>query len=100
MMISCQVPFIKHWKIIEGEYTSAPDLEATWFIDPPYHRSGNLYLHQVNSYTDLSDWCRSRQGQVMVCEQGGATWLPFTPFRSTKVFFNESSMEVLWTRKD
>ena len=26
---------VKHWKIIEGDYTQAPDIPATWFIDPP-----------------------------------------------------------------
>ena len=34
--IAQQVPKIGHWRIIEGDYTLAPDIEATWFVDPPY----------------------------------------------------------------
>lgn len=25
---------IKHWQIINDDYSAAPDIEATWFIDP------------------------------------------------------------------
>ena len=31
-------------------------------------------------YTDVAAWCRERHGQVMVCENDGATWLPFRHF--------------------
>ena len=27
---------VKHWRIVCGDYTEAPDIDATWFIDPPY----------------------------------------------------------------
>lgn len=27
---------VKHWEIINGDYTEAPDIKATWFVDPPY----------------------------------------------------------------
>jgi len=29
------LPKIRHWKLIEGDYFNAPNIEATWFIDPP-----------------------------------------------------------------
>jgi hypothetical protein len=98
-IISRQVLLIKHWKIIEGDYTSVPNLEATWFVDPPYNnRVGKRYPCQVSSYEELSDWCRLRFGQVIVCEQEGAMWLPFKSFRSTKAFKNETSKEVVWEK--
>ena len=28
---------VRDWTIIHGDYTQAPDVQATWFIDPPYH---------------------------------------------------------------
>jgi site-specific DNA-adenine methylase len=37
---------VKHWKIICGDYREAPDIEATWFIDPPYKSDpGTGYEH-------------------------------------------------------
>jgi site-specific DNA-adenine methylase len=33
---------IKHWSIINGDYTEAPNIEATWFIDPPYKGDGGM----------------------------------------------------------
>jgi hypothetical protein len=76
---------IRHWEIIEGDYTNAPDVGATWFIDPPYAVRGSHYKFgsDLIDYDALSDWCRERQGQVMVCENEGADWLPFKPFTIT-----------------
>src|SRR6185436_18084338 len=34
--VASQLHCIRHWRIIEGEYTLAPDVRATWFVDPPY----------------------------------------------------------------
>ena len=31
--------------------------------------------------TPKPQWCRTRQGQVIACENVGATWLPFEPLR-------------------
>jgi hypothetical protein len=42
--VAAQVPRIKHWKIVCGDFTWAPDVEATWFVDPPYQgRAGAHY---------------------------------------------------------
>jgi site-specific DNA-adenine methylase len=55
-------------------------LSATWFIDPPYDNpAGRRYRQQVVDYGRLRDYCLSRKGQVIVCENQGATWLPFEP---------------------
>lgn len=79
-----QLPYIRHWQVIEGDYTQAPDINATWFIDPPYQIEGRKYTYgpKLIDYDALGAWCRTRQGQVMVCENSGATWLPFQPFVS------------------
>lgn len=73
------VPEIKHWEIQFGDYKNLPDIEATWFIDPPYQFGGQHYLVNDIDYLDLSEWCKTRKGQVIVCENTKADWLPFTP---------------------
>lgn len=76
---------IRHWQIIEGDYTYAPDIKATWFIDPPYEKMGYRYMEYKLSYPDLLLWSQSRQGQVIVCENTDATWLPITiPVKSQR----------------
>ena len=84
--IASQLSAIRHWKIITGDYTMSPNVEATWFIDPPYEISGKIYRCGSDDidFHALAEWCKSRKGQVMVCENVGATWLPFTPFMSAK----------------
>lgn len=96
--IATQVEQIRHWQIIEGDYTGAPEVRATWFIDPPYsNRAGSYYIHSAVNYTELADWCRTHSGQVMVCENEGATWAPFETFTTLKAGVNgRGSKEVLW----
>jgi hypothetical protein len=94
---------INHWKIIEGDYSNAPDIEATWFIDPPYQKMGKHYKCSSNDidFEHLGNWSEIRKGQVMVCENEGADWLPFK-FLSNH--YNNStskeSKEVLWYKSD
>src|SRR5690606_17747868 len=85
--IASQVDSIRHWKVICGDYTKCTTRKkATWFIDPPYQRAGAHYRYgsQHIDYDALRDWCRSRNGQVIVCENKGATWLPFQDLADTK----------------
>jgi hypothetical protein len=54
---------IKHWKIICGDYSEAPDIDATWFIDPPYKgESGMGYGYGSNliNYDKLAVWSKRR----------------------------------------
>jgi len=95
--VASQVEYIRHWRVIEGDYTLAPDIEATWFVDPPYEKAGKHYAHSRVDYPVLAEWCRMRRGQVMVCEADGAKWLPFRPFRSFKAMSGRTSEEVLWS---
>lgn len=102
--IARDVTLIKHWTIIEGDYRSAPnDTCATWFIDPPYEQMGRHYRCGSNDidFRNLGEWSQNRLGQIIVCEQEGAQWLPFRPHIILKA--NEGgngkkrSAEVIWT---
>jgi len=100
--LASQVQAIKHWRVIEGDCLSvAPDVEATWFVDPPYQGPvGRRYRFSAVDFPALAAWTRARRGQVIACENEGATWLPFRPWRATKA--NESasggkvSREAIW----
>jgi len=94
-----QVALIKHWQITEGDYTAAPDIEATWFIDPPYQVQGKQYQHAVSDYGALADWCRARRGQVIACESEGADWLPFRPITTVVGASHRKTTEVAWIRE-
>jgi hypothetical protein len=101
--IASQVNAISHWTIVEGDYQQSPDIEATWFIDPPYQDAGSAYKCSARDidFQQLQCWCRSRSGQVMVCENEGANWLPFEPFLTIKGTEGKRrtarSREALWT---
>lgn len=58
-----------------GDYQDLPNVEATWFVDPPYE-GVNGYRHAAIDYAELAIWCRTRKGQLIVCE-GRGDWLPF-----------------------
>lgn len=87
---------IRHWEVRLGDYRDAGDLEATWFMDPPYVNGGAAYGCTPLDYDQLAAYARSRKGQVIVCEGDGATWLPFRHFRKSKTLTGRRS-EVIWT---
>lgn len=82
--IARQVEAIRHWRIVEGSYVDAPDITATWFVDPPYQIAGRAYRYNDVDYEHLATWARARAGLTIVCEATGASWLPFVPFRSIR----------------
>jgi hypothetical protein len=71
---------IRQWRIIEGDYSKAPDVDAHWFIDPPYQQAGYTYRCNHIDYPGLAKWCKQRRGYLQVCENTEANWLPFAPF--------------------
>lgn len=101
--IANQVPRIRHWEIRNHSYESCDiSVEATWFIDPPYQDTGHHYRFGSDTihYDHLADWCRKRSGQVIVCENRGADWLPFRPLGATKTTRKgKESREVIWTNQ-
>lgn len=94
--IASLIPEIKHWKILSGDYRELPDIEATWFIDPPYQKGGQYYKHNLIDYEELANWCKSRRGQVIVCENDVANWLNFTPLVGI-TGQRKKTMETMWT---
>jgi site-specific DNA-adenine methylase len=92
-----QMPAIKHWSAYEGNYTEAANYPATWFVDPPYQNK-KFYRESNIDFKLLAKWCRSRNGQVIVCEQNGASWLPFNHQIKIKSLKSHWSQEVWWER--
>ena len=108
--VAHQVEFIRHWKVIEGDYTAAPSITATWFVDSPYQVAGSRsvkpgargrvrYPHGGDAidYKALGRWCLDRTGQVIACENVGADWLPFVPFADVaSTVPGGRSQEAVW----
>lgn len=91
---------IKHWKIVLGEYFDAPDMTATWFVDPPYQFGGHKYPmgSKKIDYVHLKGWIESRNGQAIACENTKATWMDFNILRKqTGVKF--TTTEAIWTNE-
>jgi len=90
---------IRHWKITLGDYGLAKNEEATWFIDPPYIVNGKYYKFgsKYLDYNNLSQWCKERKGQVIVCEAEGADWLPFVSLTESRGN-RKIHKEVIWTK--
>ena len=106
--ITRALPRVRTWQIINDTYHNAPNIAATWHIDPPYQPlldyasnqgAGNCYRHSTIDYEHLAQWCQTRQGQTMVCEQQPAAWLPFQPFRRQSSGINTDRLELIWTNK-
>lgn len=89
---------IKHWEIRLGSFGDMENEEATWFIDPPYINGGHKYIESNKriDFTELGNWCKSRNGHVIVCENTKADWLPFNPMVDmTGSMF--TTTEAIWT---
>jgi site-specific DNA-adenine methylase len=101
--IASQVDRIRHWKVYNCSYEDLPGAKsATWFVDPPYQQQGKHYRHGADNidFPALAKWCRSRSGQVIVCENEGADWLPFKALADVKTTRRGSrSAEVVWIRR-
>lgn len=103
--IASQLHAIRHWTITLASYTDIPNEAATWFVDPPYNnKAGKEYPFNNIDYAHLADWCRTRNGQTIVCENEGATWLPFEPFMMAKSNPSKCgkgrSAEAIWTNRN
>jgi len=80
LRLARQVERIRHWKIVEGTWEDAPDIErigmSTRLIRT--RRDGCTFTMVVNR-RELAKWCKRRRGYVQVCESDGAKWLRFEP---------------------
>ncbi|MDE0632533.1 MAG: hypothetical protein OXH73_13615 [Caldilineaceae bacterium] len=94
---------LKNWKIICGDYSESPDVEATWFIDPPYKEApGQGYRHGSDSidYNSLAQWVKRRRGQIICCEGEFGDYLPFKPLLVNKGVAGKKSKELIYYRTD
>lgn len=91
---------IKHWKIICEDYRNLENETATWFIDPPYQFGGHKYPHgnKKIDFPELGTWCKTRSGQVIVCENTKADWLPFYPMVKMHGA-NTNTTEAIWSNE-
>jgi len=65
---------------------------------------GYRYKHNSKSidYNHLSQWCKDREGQVIVCESNDASWLPFRTLYNNIGAVRDGkggrkSVELIWT---
>lgn len=96
--IARDVEGVRQWKVFLGDYTEVCLEDGTWFVDPPYVVKGCYYRYHTVDYANLARWCCTLPGQVIVCEQEGANWLPFHPLRIIKSTKGMSA-EVVYTNK-
>lgn len=100
-VMAANVHKVKHWELLVGDYSIAPDIEATWFIDPPYRESpGEGYAHSSANldYTTLSRWARLRRGQLICCEGPYGDYLPFLPLLTLPGVAGKLSTEKMYHR--
>jgi len=98
-VMATAVSKVKHWQVLCDDYTSAPEVEATWFIDPPYKGDpgmGYAFGSDRLDYDALSDWILQRRGQVIACEGPHGNYLPFAPLRVNMGVAGKQSTEVIW----
>ena len=90
---------IRHWTIYNKDYKDINNIEATWFIDPPYQGNGGKYYRLGNkyiNYNELKEWILNRKGQIIVCENSEANWMDFKPLVNIKGQRHKTK-EVIWT---
>lgn len=89
---------IKHWNIELGTYEDIPNEQATWFIDPPYQFGGEYYWtgNKHIDYSSLAPWCQSREGQIIICENTKANWMPFYPMQELHGSIH-TTVEAIWS---
>lgn len=88
--IASNLEHIRGWTVQHGSYESAPDVDATWFIDPPYVEKGKYYRVPFNRHDELGVWTKTRRGLVIAIEGPNAHWLPFQPLGSFKTSLGRS----------
>jgi site-specific DNA-adenine methylase len=102
-VMAASVHKVKHWSLIEGDYTRVPNIEATWFLDPPYKASpGQGYDHGSSDldYEALANWALERKGQLIFCEGEFGDYLPFRPLLQLAGIAGKRSREVVYYGAD
>jgi site-specific DNA-adenine methylase len=96
--IASQLRYIRHWTIEQKSYEQIENEDATWFIDPPYQQAGKSYKESSKNidFDNLGGWCKERSGEIIVCENLGATWLPFQEFSTLVNSKSKVTHEVVY----
>lgn len=91
---------IKHWKFSCSDYNDIENQLATWYIDPPYQFGGAAYKfsNKKIDFNKLSEWCKIRSGQIIVCENTKATWMDFNPIIKQRGSLYTTT-EAIWTNE-
>lgn len=101
--VAQHVKHIRHWEALCCDYGHLENHEVTWFIDPPYQMLAEHYDASKKcpiDYSRLAQWCKSRRGQVIVCEQDGAKWLPFRHLGQLRTARpTRTCCEAIWTNE-
>jgi hypothetical protein len=89
---------IRHWIIKLDDYKNLENTEQTWFIDHPYQYGGNEYKENNKklNFNELANWYRTRNGQIIVCENTKANWLPFLPIIDMMGSVHKTT-EAIWS---
>lgn len=98
-VMASNVHKVKHWQIICGDYSEAPDIQATWFIDPPYKNQPGMGYKCSSEFIDynvLSEWSLNRKGEIVFCEGEFGDYLPFRTLLELKGVAGKSSKEVIY----
>ncbi len=98
--VATQVPCIKHWRISEGHFDLPIRGARTRFIDSPYNNEAGehyVYGREYVNFAQLAAWCLAQEGQTIVCEQSGASWLDFRDIGSVKAGpRSRTTAEAVW----
>lgn len=99
--IAKQLFKIRHWEIKLGSYDELENETCTWFIDPPYQFGGHEYKfsNKQIEFKKLAEWCKTRQGQTIVCENTKADWLPFNPIKEMQGSMFKTT-EAIWSNHE
>lgn len=97
--IADSLELIRHWEIKLGSYDELENVEATWFIDPPYMFGGEHYKESNKNidFAKLAEWCKNRNGQTIVCENMKADWLDFKPLTKIQGACQTNTTEAIWS---
>lgn len=106
--IAAVVDECRHFEIVHGTYSDAPEIVATWFVDPPYQATingrwdrtrGGRYLHSNRDldFDGLGSWTQQRAGQAIACDQEGSDWLPWNGRIEASDGTHRPYSEVWWT---
>jgi hypothetical protein len=94
---------VRHWTITNLDYLDLPDRKGSWFVDAPYQVTEHQYTCRPDDYAVLGEWCRNLRGQVIVCENDLADWLPRLEVLDPALPFNRpcrgNAIECYWTNE-